>query len=667
MRILRHPPGPQAVAGCILLLVGLLAWFLYGQARGLTWQFDDLINLRGLTRASTQDGLVGFVFGGIAGPGGRPLALASFLADYAYWPGDPWALVRHTLVWHMMTGALVFMFFLAVLRQHERLQERAMTLAAAAAAVWLLMPIHASGILMPVQRMTVMSGFFVMATLVAYVHLRVRLAGRGTVVPILILGLVCGTGMALAYLTKENGLLLLAFVPLVEWLLLPNLAAPGPWRLWRWGMRISFLAVPAALAWRLWDTWSRMQVRYTYDREFSLAERLASEAVILWEYLRHIFIPRAALLGPFHDGHAIWNWKSVLPWLAVLAFVILLVATWRMARRGSAAWRWAFFALAFYLAAHMMESTVIPLELYFEHRNYVAALGIAGLVVVAVDTALRNASSKAVVAVVVLVMGAYHVIMLQQTTSLWGNRLLAGEMWYQAHPSSGRAAQHLSWLYRQYDFDDASIAVLDRFSSAHTGRIDIGMQALDSSCRTGTGAALGERLERLIVEVPELRNPAGVAGTIGRLGGAIRAGKCQGIELERYKALLLALMENPRIQHMPRVRHHVDHELAAIALVQGDNEARLGYLRQAFDDYPSLSGAQVVARLLFAQGRNDEAIAWIEHALARSPDGLSRRAWGVTLGSLREAIVEVERLRSSWKLPGGDDQPGGVDADDHAR
>lgn len=626
----------------------MAAWFLYAQARGLTWQFDDLINLRGLRRASTADGVIGFVFGGIAGPGGRPLALATFLADYGAWPSDPWVMVRHTLVWHLMTGGLVFMFFLAVFRQHAAWAARAMPLAALAAAAWLLMPMHASGILMPVQRMTVLSGFLVMATLVAYVNLRTRLAGRDGVLAPACLAAVCGAGLGLSYLAKENGLLLLAFIPVVEWVLLPALAAPGPRPLWRWGLRLSFAAVPLALAWRMWDTWARMQVRYTYDREFSLAERLASEAVILWEYLRHLLIPRASAMGPFHDGHAVWNWGSPIPWVAVAVLAALLVALVAWVRRGGGpVARMALFALAFFLAAHMMESTVIPLELYFEHRNYVAALGVAGLMVVLGDAALGKASRKSVVVAVAGLFGLYQILMLQQVTSMWGNRLLAGEIWHQMNPASGRAAQHLSWLYRQYDFDDAAIAVLDRFAASSPGRVDIRLQALNVACRTGSEVALGDRLERLIEEVPGLRNPAGIAGSIGRLGGAIRAGDCAGIAPDRYEAFLVALMGNPRMQRLPRVRHHVDHELAAMALVRGDHAARLAHLRQAFDDYPSLSGAQLVAGRLFAQGEGEEAVAWIDHALARAPDGLSRRAWGITLDSMREAILQVERLRRS--------------------
>ncbi|MEG1806348.1 MAG: hypothetical protein RR327_08155, partial [Clostridia bacterium] len=31
-------------------------------------------------------------------------------------------------------------------------------------------------------------------------------------------------------------------------------------------------------------------------------------------------------------------------------------------------------AILFFFAAHLMESTVIGLELYFEHRNYIAAI-----------------------------------------------------------------------------------------------------------------------------------------------------------------------------------------------------------------------------------------------------------------------------------------------------
>ena len=48
-----------------------------------------------------------FVFGGNAGPTGRPLALLTFLIDGNNWPTDPWPFKRTNLAIHLLNGAII--------------------------------------------------------------------------------------------------------------------------------------------------------------------------------------------------------------------------------------------------------------------------------------------------------------------------------------------------------------------------------------------------------------------------------------------------------------------------------------------------------------------------------------------------------------------------------
>src|SRR5690606_12813235 len=89
--------GGQQLLAALLMLVGFSAVVaLYALARGLTWQFDDWINLKDLAGASSPDGLRAFLFGGVAGPSGRPVALLSFLPNYVDWPDNPWGFVQQS-------------------------------------------------------------------------------------------------------------------------------------------------------------------------------------------------------------------------------------------------------------------------------------------------------------------------------------------------------------------------------------------------------------------------------------------------------------------------------------------------------------------------------------------------------------------------------------------
>ena len=60
-------------------------------------------------------------------------------------------------------------------------------------------------------------------------------------------------------------------------------------------------------------------------RPFTLSERLASEAVILWEYLRVAFLPRLADLSPFHDDYPVRHFSDGVVQLALAAWADVLV------------------------------------------------------------------------------------------------------------------------------------------------------------------------------------------------------------------------------------------------------------------------------------------------------------------------------------------------------
>lgn len=639
----RFPLIQRMGPGLLLVVALLLLYCLYRQAQGLTWQFDDEINLKGLAEASTRKGLLDFVLGGIAGPGGRPLSLLAFVPNYADWPHNPWGFVKASLLWHGFNALWLFMWLKALLGLWRDEVRQPVWVAASVAVVWLLLPIHASSLLMPVQRMTLLAGFFVLATLTAYTWLRIRFA-RNTGHSLsgsFFLVLVCATGTALGWYSKESAILLTLFVPLVEWFFIqPKCAPPLPKKLWNTGLALGACLVPAALVYQ-WVRGGRALLEYFPNyRGYTLLEQTATQPVILWEYLKQLMVPRAAKLGPFHDDHGVFSWGQWQPWLALVAGVILLAAAILAARRGSWIGRCALFACVFFLAGHLLESTILPLELYFEHRNYLAIIGLVLFFCLALAAFARQAKSVMLAALVALPLAAIQLFALQQITSQWGQPLLAGEIWYQNHPESPRAVQYLSRQYAQYEFMEASIRVLDEHARPGSGRVGVGIQALFMACKFEQASNQAARLERLAGEVQALVDVPGVTTGLKALGDRIRAGECEGVAPERYQALLEALEKQPKISKNPRIRHHVRFELALMAKHAGESEAEIRWMQQAFHDFPSLSIGSLIALTLFQNGHTDEAIAWLDSLLQDMPAGLPAHAES-SFASMKTALQEV--------------------------
>ncbi len=174
--------------------------------------------------------------------------------------------------------------------------------------------------------------------------------------------------------TKENAALLPLFYLLADRVCFP--AAPY----WRWlgrpgrGGRLTrgalwLLAAGAAglLAWYVAPGYA--------VRPFTLTERVLTEGRVLWFYLGLFALPRIDAFGLYHDDIAI-STGLLTPWTTLPALLGLAALTWlgfRLLRRAPL----VGFGLLWFLTGHLMESTLIPLEIAHEHRNYLPLVGLA--------------------------------------------------------------------------------------------------------------------------------------------------------------------------------------------------------------------------------------------------------------------------------------------------
>jgi protein O-mannosyl-transferase len=247
------------------------------------------------------------------------------------------------------------------------LGPRAAWIAVSAAGLWLLLPLLASTSLIIVQRMASLSATFVLGGLLIYLFgLSWEAAGRITKGRWLqVTGI--GFGTLLATLSKENGALLPLYALILESTVLSGVIGLARWRHRRmWLLALAPLVLLAYLV-------THISSASFAARDFTLLERLYTQPIILWDYLRLAFFPRSSAFLPFHDDYPIAQGLLDPPiaFIAILAWLILLgLALWQRKR-----WPWFALAVFWYLGGHLLESSALPLELYYEHRNYVPLMG----------------------------------------------------------------------------------------------------------------------------------------------------------------------------------------------------------------------------------------------------------------------------------------------------
>ncbi|HCA26987.1 MAG TPA: hypothetical protein DEP05_05000, partial [Betaproteobacteria bacterium] len=366
LAIYRWPLLGLAAAG----VAALLLW------PGLSGPFllDDFPNLQGLARlhraAAVGSAVADYLFSGQAGFFGRPLALLTFAAQAGAWPGDPFAFKLANLSLHLLNGVLLIALCGRLARLSGVAAGRARWMAAAVGLVWLIHPLQASTVFYVVQRMTMLSATFVLAGLLCYLSGRVALA-EGRTARAFAWGAagIFGAGL-LAVLSKENGVLLPVYALAAEFTLLRALPRPRAWRLW---VGLTALPLIAGLVYFFGHFQEFMAAGYA-GRAFTPMQRLLTEARAVVDYAGQIVLPRTAGMGVFHDDYPLSTSLWTSPATAV---AIALLAT---AAAGAVAARRRYpefsFAVAWFLGGQLLVSTVLPLELYFDHRNYLPMAGL---------------------------------------------------------------------------------------------------------------------------------------------------------------------------------------------------------------------------------------------------------------------------------------------------
>lgn len=391
----------------------------------------------------------------------RPLARLSFALNHYFAGGFEVLHFKLTnLVIHLITAALVWFLGLRLLRRHAASGAWSDVVIAGqpwwrwaallAAILWAVHPLHVSTVLYIVQRMTSLSALFVLVGICAYVVGRERLETNRSGAWWWMLGGMFGGGL-LGVLCKENAVLLPFWVALVEIIFFDrrNLTASARRGLAIYHLLLVALPAVAAFGFLIWK-WDHFSGNYQY-RPYDMGERLLTEARALWFYLGMLAVPNLRSFGIYHDDFLISR-GFMDPWttsIAVVAWVVVFVIALFGLRRRSL----FSFAVLWYLIGHVIESSVLSLELIFEHRNYIPSVGpmiaFTAMLVGGLGHLLQR--SRAVVALGVILVTVFSGIGYTRA-NIWENKHTLIYFGVRNHPESARYQRE--WASIQADNPD---------------------------------------------------------------------------------------------------------------------------------------------------------------------------------------------------------------------
>lgn len=606
-----------------LALLLLLAWWSYFPGLAGGFLFDDYPNLMALGAYGPVDDSTTFwryLTSGTADATGRPVALLSFLLDAQNWPAEPYLFKRNNVLLHLFNGVLLALLLLLLGQRHAHASWQMPPLrpllglrgdvaaALLGAALWLLHPLFLSTTLYVVQREAMLPASFALIGLCGFVTARARIVtgdrrGLGWAASWLI-----GSTL-LATLSKGNG----ALLPLLAWLVDRWLQRTQPacderihaaWARCRFVvLTLPSIAVLVGLGCIAVDGF----INGFPLRSWTLGERLLTQPRILLEYLYLLAAPRSISPGLFNDNIELSR-SLAAPWSTLPALVSILLLTAIAWRRRSPI---VSLALLFFLAAHLMESTVVPLELYFEHRNYLPAMLLFWPVATwLLRTDLRLGTVRAALAIGLPLALA---LLTRIGAGLWGDTDGQGLVWARLNPESPRAQAYAAQIEMRRGAPDAAAARLARALESSPNEPQLVLNLLGAKCQSGTLADADIDLAAQALRRTDDVGRTTIEWVNEALGYATAGVYCPALSLSAIEQLVSASEANPRfVAHPERVQDLLNLH-ASIALARGHGESAFAYFRRSLDAAPSDSAALWQTASLASRGFTTLALQHLDY------------------------------------------------------
>lgn len=359
-------PGGREYAFALVALFTLLI-IIYANSFYGAMQFDDQINIAEnenifLKNLDWPD--IKKTFYGIQGNKiDRPLSYFSFALNYYLHGLNVIGYHIVNFIIHYLSSVFLFLFIYNTLKLQtvrERYGPSSYSIALLATVFWATSPVQVTAVTYIVQRMASMAGlFYIMAM---YLYLKGRTSEKSW--ESVGYGALCVLSAALSFGSKENAVTLPISIWLYDLLFIQGATRENI----KINLKLFAPVIAILVAIVLWYVDLSSFLSGYNIRPFTLIERLLTEPRVIIFYITLLLYPISSRLTLLHDielSRSLLTPWSTLPAITVIA-TLLILAGYLARRRPLIA-----FCIFFYFINHAVESSFLPLELIYEHRNYI--------------------------------------------------------------------------------------------------------------------------------------------------------------------------------------------------------------------------------------------------------------------------------------------------------
>ncbi|HEC20368.1 MAG TPA: hypothetical protein ENI97_13640 [Gammaproteobacteria bacterium] len=628
-----------------MAVIILAVYALYWPAVPGPFMFDDWVNLS-LLGAHKKLGEFQQVLIFITREGtsfiDRPLSRLSFYLNDHAWPSSPEGFRLTNITIHALNSILIWWLSLRLLKlfRPNLSSQTHLLLPFVIALIWAIHPIQVNAVAYIIQRMTLLSGTFVLAGLITYTYGRESLATepyRG----VILMSLAIVVFMPLAFLSKQNGILMPLFIAATEFTLFRQ--TPGHKTARRWS--IPFVLGPVVLVLSALSIRAQEKVFSWYDAQpFTPLERVLTESRILFDYLAAIFLPQAHTSTLFHDNYPISH--SLLSPPSTLPAVLGILALTAIAVFGRKRMPLLAFACGWYIVGHLLESSIIGLELYYEHRNYIPLFGPVFALVYATHAALKEKPAAALgLATTFTALLAFITLM---NTSVWHTKESLISNWYKENPKSLRTANLMVGLLNERSDYVSARTILQQSAKEWPRNPQPPLLTLLLDCvnnRTGP-----DSLEKTLSAIPKNYAHSNIVlDILEKLHAPVTAGYCPPLTLDDLERIVQHLLMNPNTKRADASRkwrtltYNLYFLQARIASEQRNLNKAMQYADKANEILPNPNLMILQAAWLSSAGLYEEALQIARRALTLSREKALFDALNPYEENLQSLISNIEK------------------------
>ena len=355
----------------IFVFLSLLIFLLiiYWNSFQGSWVLDDAPNVLDNQNIQIKTLKLDAIKGAIKGIEGstikRPLAYLTFAFNYLFHRFNVFGYHIVNFFIHLATSFFLFCFIYKMLQlpllKNRFSIEKAYAVALLSTFLWAVNPVHVTAVTYIVQRMTSMAGLFYILSMYFYLMGRTSNEFRKKIV----LFSLCVLSGILSLASKENAVMIPFSILLFDLLIIQGVTQESVIKTSKWLIIPVFLLMCAIVVFSV-DVSSLLK---GYEgRPFNLIERLFTEPRVILFYVTLLLYPTSSRLMLLHDVQLSTTLLS--PWTTIPS-ILIIVALILYAVFYSKKYPLVSFCILFFFLNHAIEGSFLPLELAFEHRNYI--------------------------------------------------------------------------------------------------------------------------------------------------------------------------------------------------------------------------------------------------------------------------------------------------------